>query len=68
MTAKIAERLAWAVETMRVRPDDRVLEIGCGAGVAVGLVCERLAGGRITAIGRSDATTALARRAASSSE
>lgn len=62
MTAKIAERLAWAVETMQVQPDDRVLEIGCGAGVAVGLVCERLAGGRITAIDRSEAMTALAIR------
>lgn len=62
MTAKIAERLAWAVETMQVQPDDRVLEIGCGAGVAVGLVCERLGAGRITAIDRSKAMTALASR------
>jgi cyclopropane fatty-acyl-phospholipid synthase-like methyltransferase len=62
MTAKIAERLVWAVETMQVRPDGRVLEIGCGAGVAVGLVCERLVDGRITAIDRSEAMTALASR------
>jgi cyclopropane fatty-acyl-phospholipid synthase-like methyltransferase len=62
MTARIAERLVWAVETMQVQPDDRVLEIGCGAGVAVGLVCERLASGRITAIDRSEAMTALASR------
>lgn len=62
MTAKIAERLAWAVEVMRVRPDHRVLEVGCGAGVAVGLVCARLMDGRITAIDRSAAMTALAMR------
>ena len=62
MTAKIAKRLAWAVETMQVQPDDRVLEIGCGAGVAVGLVCGRLGAGRITAIDRSEAMTALASR------
>jgi cyclopropane fatty-acyl-phospholipid synthase-like methyltransferase len=62
MTADVAERLAWAVEMMQVQPDDRVLEIGCGAGVAVGLVCERLGAGRITAIDRSEAMTALASR------
>lgn len=47
---------------MDVGPDDRVLEIGCGHGVAVSLVCEHLDRGRITAIDRSakmiDAATA----------
>lgn len=60
--ANVPERLVWAVELMDVRPDDRVLEIGCGAGIAVGLVCERLIGGRITAIDRSAAMTTLAAR------
>jgi len=59
---RAAERLVRAVEMLDLRPDDRVLEIGCGAGVAVSLVCARLAGGRMHAIDRSPAMAALARR------
>src|SRR5262245_15382262 len=56
---RIPARLQWAVQLLDVCPEDEILEIGYGPGVAVSLVCERLAGGRITAIDWS--TTAIER-------
>jgi SAM-dependent methyltransferase len=55
----VPERVRWAVETLDPGPEERLLEIGCGPGVAVAAVCERLAGGRLVAVDRS--ATAIAR-------
>jgi SAM-dependent methyltransferase len=57
----VPERLVWAVETLQVQPADRLLEIGCGPGHAISLVCERLDGGTVTAIDRSEVAIRAAR-------
>jgi cyclopropane fatty-acyl-phospholipid synthase-like methyltransferase len=56
------DRIAWAVELLDVQPDDRVLEVGCGRGVAASLICQRLRSGRLVGLDRS-ATAITAARA-----
>lgn len=53
----------WAVGLLDVRPDDVILEVGCGYGHSIPLICEKLDTGHLTAIDRSEKMTAAARRA-----
>ncbi len=55
-------RHSWAVRLLDPGPAERLLEVGCGPGVAAGLVCERLTTGSLLAVDRS--ATAIARASA----
>lgn len=53
MSEKISPRLAEIVEALPLRPGMRVLEIGCGPGVAARAVLQRIGTGHVLAIDRS---------------
>lgn len=53
-------RLQWAAEVAAPRPGDRVLEVGCGHGVLLGLLAERVTDGLVFGLDRSPTMTAAA--------
>lgn len=53
MARPVPERIRVAVDALDLRPDARVLEVGCGAGVAAELLCRRVPEGHVTALDRS---------------
>lgn len=60
---ELSPRLAAIVDALPLRPDSRVLEIGCGPGAAARAVAARLTTGHILAIDRSATAIAQARAA-----
>lgn len=58
--AVIPERIRWAAELLSLKPSDTVLEVGCGAGLLVSLLCPDLTSGYVVALDRSPAMVRLA--------
>lgn len=51
----VAGRIRWAVDLLEVRSHQRILEVGCGPGVAAALIAGQLTTGQLVAIDRSAA-------------
>ena len=56
-----------AIARMRITPDARVLDVGCGSGWATRLLAEYAFNGRVTGIDISDEMVRLARESSRSS-
>jgi cyclopropane fatty-acyl-phospholipid synthase-like methyltransferase len=62
MALTIPRRIDWAVAMLAAEGSDRLLEVGCGRGIAVALVAPRLTSGRILGLDRSETAIAAARK------
>lgn len=56
----IPERIIWSIGHLEIGPGDRILEIGCGRGVALAEVSRFLADGHIVGLDRSDSAVKAA--------
>lgn len=60
MASGATQRQAWIIDQIPLREGDRVLELGCGHGVAASLLCNRLAEGTYLGVDRSPKMTSAA--------
>lgn len=60
MSKAISPRIAAAIAALPLRPDMRVLEVGCGPGVAARAISRKLTTGSLVAIDRSPRAIAQA--------
>jgi cyclopropane fatty-acyl-phospholipid synthase-like methyltransferase len=51
---RVAPRFEWAMEVLPLTPGMQVLEVGCGHGIALGLVASRLRDGCVLGVDRSE--------------
>ncbi len=56
----IPDRIVWAIDHLGIEPGDRLLEIGCGRGVAMAEITPLLINGHITGLDRSDSAISSA--------
>jgi ubiquinone/menaquinone biosynthesis C-methylase UbiE len=55
-------RNRWAVELLAVQPTDRVIELGCGPGVAIAALADRARRGLVVGVDHSEVVIGQARR------
>ena len=60
--APASDRLRWAADVVAPQPGDRVLEVGSGHGVLVGLLADEVVTGEVVGLDRSPTMTATAAR------
>src|SRR5262245_53386487 len=56
------QRNRWAVELLDVQPKERVIELGCGPGVAVAALATKATGGIVVGVDQSPVMIRQARR------
>lgn len=61
MPSPVPQRLKWAIDVLAIEPDERILEVGCGRGVAVEAIAAKLKTGHVTGIDRSATAISAAR-------
>lgn len=49
----IPERLLWATELLNIKPNQNILEIGCGVGILAECIAEKLTTGKFVAVDQS---------------